>query len=499
MVFRQFCWALTLTSLILIWLGLLRFYLKCFTFIFGPISILYIVMYFALWIGIHEFTYLFAGAISYNYINYDFETDTVFASKKKLLSYNFHPGFATDEDLIWAALKFRYRDRFLDRYVGLKFYFKKLILKGNFFSRIFLVGARPLAISVIILTATLHLINLVPKVIMTFGYTFYLITKIIWAYTKREGIEVRKLRIYELLSEFTFFKVVLPRNVYDYITTRRILFYRVDLASYDYDIEHWMKFESYNVNNVYKSKHLIWLFIVFDIFVQSYYTAFYRTQALVQLISSTQCMYVVALMEDERRLSSIYDYKDEDYKKMPSFKKRSNPNPFWLRVLLCILFILVEHVRSTAIFLVRLKFTNRWDVRFFYMFGSAVFLDSSRPIRDDINDVLRNIFGNGNTILRNPIYILGYHAQPNDVHAVNDPYAFPQRYKTFVDFNTVKRHAVVVTSSGEVYTRLPTINWYYNAYYYNLTTIEIFFKINWRCLFKDTRDAYRRYSDYIIW
>ena len=87
------------------------------------------------------------------------------------------------------------------------------------------------------------------------------------------------------------------------------------------------------------------LYLVFNIFVEPYYTAFRRVECLIQLTSGKQYVYTT-------RITHRFEYSPDDLRNisLPSLRNRLNPHNLIVRFLSGLLFMLLEHVRVTYIF-----------------------------------------------------------------------------------------------------------------------------------------------------
>ena len=90
------------------------------------------------------------------------------------------------------------------------------------------------------------------------------------------------------------------------------------------------------------------LYLVFNIFVEPYYTAFRRVECLIQLMSGKQRIYTT-------RITHRLEYDPDDLRNisLPSLRNRLNPHNLIVRFLSGVLFILLEHVRVTYMFVKR--------------------------------------------------------------------------------------------------------------------------------------------------
>ena len=90
------------------------------------------------------------------------------------------------------------------------------------------------------------------------------------------------------------------------------------------------------------------LYLVFNIFVEPYYATFRRVECLIQLTSGKQHIHT-------SRVTYRFEYGPDDLRNisLPSLRNRLNPHNLIVRFLSGTLFILLEHVRVTHIFVSR--------------------------------------------------------------------------------------------------------------------------------------------------
>ena len=163
-------------------------------------------------------------------------------------------------------------------------------------------------------------------------------------------IGVWAIQIVTNLDRGECFNTAPTYTTYTYIIARGESFYVMD-----WEIEvtgvvlDWMRvFPIYHFNRGLFDP--IVLYLVFNIFVESYYTAFRRVECLIQLMSGKQHIYTT-------RITHRFEYGPDDLRNisLPSLRNRLNPHNLIVRFLSGLLFMLLEHVRVTYIFAKRLN------------------------------------------------------------------------------------------------------------------------------------------------
>ena len=492
MLYEKSLVLLIIIALAVPFIFLIKIYITVVLFLLSLCSKTFVCTYIIVYLVLYEFIIFFTPPLIYKTIKYDFVTDKLYfylqpkvarwvATKgnnlkacfsKPLNEFNF---IIYDEDFIWHKFKEEYRRELNERKKKISleylwqrhmlFMYPSLNILHSIHRRITgyywfdIVGS---------LTITIMLLFSIPfKVCLTFVYTAILLYQILISKLHKGTTKIYRLYIHELFLSYKWFKFVLPKTTYTYIIARGESFYIMD-----WEIEvtgvvlDWMRvFPIYHFNRGLFDP--IVLYLVFNIFVEPYYTAFRRVECLIQLMSGKQHIYTT-------RITHRFEYGPDDLRNisLPSLRNRLNPHNLTVRFLSGTLFILLEHVRVTYIFVSR-----------FYqamLCRSLSSLTIHEPLHEGFLHMRSKIFTTSEITRSSKcetIYSHGRALITNKSDLRADKIILGERV------------FIAVHPSKHTYISRPDCNWEFYGGYSHLVLADIVFKLDWKYLFRNTDNA----------
>ena len=447
-------------------------YLTIFTFIFFYFNKVFIYTYILLCSFSFIMLLLFSKLLHpYGDLKYDFEKDRLYFfnefSKTLPRNVNLNDDWMRkagltpiiyDKQLVWGIIKPRFKIDFKWTWFKIECYYE---FCSDWFW--YFPFDRWYGIVHTLITLNLRLASIPLKVIMTTFYTVSLLWQILTSWIKKIPRKVCKFYIHELLAFYPWFKVLVPESVYTYIVDKGILFVTEDL--WEHVCTFILKDTIYDhIDNT--SDHII-LFLTFNIFVEPYYTAFRRIECLVQLLSSIQCMYTIAPRPDR-----IYTPEDVRGLYIPSFRMRRNPNTFLTRLLSCIFFLFIEHVRVIAIFFKNFSLKGAMSFR--------VCPFTPLPLYEELLLINKTIFST------HTLVAFGDFLTPFIEDTYVNEITWPIGSESDDYIKSSPPVYIAIDSSASLYVSRPCLSWQFYGGYIHLALADIFFKLDWSYLFWDT-------------
>jgi hypothetical protein len=455
-----------------------------FLFFGKTTACVYIIIYLAL----REAIIFFTPLLDNKTIKYDFVTDRLYFFLKPNLLYwiipeekklemgipkvlNKFDSIIYSEGFIWYKFKEKYV--FTIRSRKKKFEFKSLVsyrdlrwrypiidLLYSLYKRIEEYRWFDIIGSVIIINLLVFSIPF--KICLTSAYTSILLYQILISKSGKGVGNIYRLYIHELFLSYKWFKFILPKTAYVYIVARGETFYFTD---WEWEGEGFSKFPIYYFNQGLFDP--IFLYLGFNIFVESYYTSFRRVECLIQLISGEQNMYTTGT----KHKFYLTQWGPDDLRNIsiPSSRNRLNPHSYFTRLLSGVLFMSLEHVRVTFVFIERIKRALR--------FGDINSLSVHEPLREGLLQMRSHIFTTSN-ITRSAKYERMY--KYGDILTHNISELNPYKIKSG------ERVYIVVSPTQHIHISRPNFNWEFYGQYSHLALADIVFKLDWRYLFRNT-------------
>ena len=419
---------------------------------------------------VYELQIFFSRGIASGTIDYDFETGLLFSRNPSRQLPSFSPWVIIyDQKVFWNTLK----DNYVSRWIFWWIRVEKLRVLKTLYNRIkykFFIRRLWYDVILTLMSRTLSILYIVPRTFMVLFYSVYILHKVWGLYKSDCPKEVNRLYIHELFQTFYFFRVLVPKNFYAYIIGKGLTFYTTDVTQLAGSFKDFGFYVPIRLN------------VVFNVFVAPYYIAFRKVQSIVWLLSPLQSFYVVKLGETWERFMKPDDLRDIQ---VPILRLKDNSQPLYIRVMSVLLFLLIDHVRTLvslpAIMYGRtLLQANIWNSTT----QNFERLTLDHTLREGWEGVMEDIFSmitlRGCITLYVPdtldTLMIGVSTQNLDIDSPNWP--------------TGTRFTISTEGDSRLFVKRPTRNWSYSGIYFHTTLAEFAFKVDWRYLFKDTRNLW---------
>ena len=442
--------------------------------------------YIAIYLVLREAIIFFTPLLDHKIIKYDFVADKLYFFLKPNHPYliitkeeklgvsipkvpNKSDSIIYNEGFIWHKFKERYgftirsrKEKFelkpFESCLDARFRYSTIATLYSLYKRIETYRWFDIIGSIIIINLLLFSIPF--KICLTSTYTGILLYQILISKSGKGVNKIHRLYIHELFLSYKWFKFILPKTAYAYIVARGETFYFTD-----WEIESLPKFPIYYFNQGLFDP--IFLYLGFNIFVESYYTSFRRVECLIQLVSHKQNIYTTWTISK----FDLTQYEPDDLRNIsvPSSRDRLNPHSYFIRLLSGVLFMYLEHIRVTFVFMTRLKHA--------LIFGDRNSLSVHEPLKEGLLQMRSNIFTTYN-ITRSAKYERMYKYGDTLTYDISE--LNPNKIKSG------ERVYIVVCPSQHVHISRPNLNWEFYGQYSHLALADIVFKLDWRYLFRNT-------------